>query len=111
MELWESILLLLGTILIIGGAGALIYFLDNPINDITPKNELTKQLCESSNGRWIECGNKCSINNQGNPEVACAQVCEEICQCGMILGLGCPAGYNCILPEGIADVGGYCEKA
>lgn len=68
---------------------------------------LDEESC-SGFGRWNECGNKCEIMNVGG-DVFCTQVCEEVCECGTIAGLGCPSGYECKLPEGVADAGGYCE--
>jgi len=68
---------------------------------------LNEESCVSGGGRWNNCGNKCEIMNKG--DVFCIQVCEEICECGTISGLGCPSGYECKMPEGIADALGYCE--
>ena len=101
-----SMFLLLATIVILGGAGALIFLIENP--DII-NQELTQSSCEEANGNWNACGSKCMLINI-DPGIACAQVCEELCQCGGIAGLSCPAGYSCKLPEGIADAIGYCEK-
>src|SRR3989344_7451232 len=109
MNLAESILLLTFSILIIGGFFFFLFFLsnqDDSINDLT----LTSSLCESSGGLWNTCGNKCQIINAGNPEVVCTQVCEELCECGALLGLTCPENYNCILPENIEDASSYCEQ-
>ena len=72
--------------------------------------EINQGLCESGGGVWNECGNKCEIENLGKEDIVCPAVCEEICECGTIDGLGCPSGYTCILPENVADAGGYCEK-
>jgi len=65
--------------------------------------------CESTGGNWNECGNKCSIDNQGKEGAACTLQCEMLCECGGIAGFRCPAGYECKMPEGIADALGYCE--
>ncbi len=71
--------------------------------------EMTKELCDSSNGHWTDCGSKCQIDNQGKEGVACTMMCEQLCECGGIAGFGCPADYRCTMPEGIADAMGYCE--
>ncbi|MBW2992937.1 hypothetical protein KY345_07035, partial [Candidatus Woesearchaeota archaeon] len=68
-----------------------------------------EELCESAGGHWNECSSRCGLMNVGNPDVMCTAVCEELCECGGIAGFGCPSGYNCVLPEGIADGLGYCE--
>lgn len=71
---------------------------------------LNEETCQESGGRWNSCGNVCSIMNQGNTDVACLQVCDEICECGTIAGLGCPEGYICVMPEGVDDALGYCAR-
>jgi len=73
------------------------------------KKTMTKELCESARGHWNECSSRCGIDNQGNPDIGCTAVCEELCECGGIAGFGCPDGYECKMPSGIADALGYCE--
>lgn len=107
MKLSVSILLLVATILILGGSGLIIYYIDNQINFT---DGLTDQVCTQAGGSWNACGNKCEISNAGNPNVACTQLCEEICECGTLSGLICPEGFECITPRGIADARGYCKK-
>tara|TARA_Y100000310_G_scaffold340918_1_gene438337 strand:- start:1317 stop:1643 length:327 start_codon:yes stop_codon:yes gene_type:complete len=107
MNLLTSVFLLIATVLIIGGSFLMIFLINNP--DVL-NNELTEQSCTDAGARWNTCGSKCQILNVNNPEVACVTVCENICECGTIAGLGCPDGYNCVLPSGISDAGGYCEK-
>ena len=70
--------------------------------------EMTPELCESAGGNWNECSNKCQIDNQGKEGIACTMQCEALCECGGMAGYTCPEGYNCRLPEGIADALGYC---
>ena len=105
MNLTESILLLIFTILIFGSSFLFIMYLQDPKN-----NELNYSICENSGGKWNECGNKCMILNAGNPNIVCLQVCEAICECGTIRGLTCPKDYECILPENITDAAGFCSK-
>lgn len=77
------------------------------VMDTCPVDE---QACINSGGRWNECGSRCQIDNQGKSGVACTTVCEELCECGTIVGLKCPSGYYCKMPSGIADAMGYCIK-
>lgn len=69
---------------------------------------MTQQLCESAGGRWNECGNTCQLLHQGQEGIACTLECQQLCECGGIAGFGCPAGYDCVVPEGIADAMGFC---
>jgi len=71
---------------------------------------LDKDLCEAGQGMWNECGSRCQIDNQNELEVACNLMCEQLCECGTLMGYGCPDGYTCAVPAGIADAKGYCEK-
>jgi hypothetical protein len=71
---------------------------------------LNKEVCENEGGKWNECGSKCAINNQGKEGVYCPAVCDPICVCGTITGLGCPSSYDCIMPRGVADAQGYCGR-
>lgn len=76
---------------------------------ISQKPEMTKELCEAAGGHWNECGSICGIDNQGKANVLCPEVCNALCECGGFVGFGCPAGYACKMPSGIADAMGYCE--
>jgi hypothetical protein len=69
---------------------------------------LTEESCEAARGHWNECGSRCSLDNQGKPATACPAMCEALCECGGIAGFGCPTGYTCRMPTGIADALGYC---
>ncbi|MBR9704366.1 hypothetical protein GOV12_03065 [Candidatus Pacearchaeota archaeon] len=73
-------------------------------------SRITQASCEDNGGRWNECGSKCGIDNQGKGDVACLTVCDEICECGEYVGLSCPPGFDCMIPEEILDGMGYCEK-
>jgi hypothetical protein len=68
---------------------------------------LTGESCRAARGHWNECGSRCQLDNPGKP-VACPAMCEQLCECGGIAGFGCPEGYTCQLPAGIADALGYC---
>jgi hypothetical protein len=78
----------------------------------TPDSEIftenLSQLCQEAGGHWNECSNRCRLDNQGNPDAVCIQVCEPLCECGGIAGFSCPEGYSCKMPSGIADALGYC---
>src|SRR5512136_639436 len=69
---------------------------------------ITAASCQAARGHWNECGSRCQIDNAGKTGIACPALCEALCECGGIAGFGCPAGYTCRMPEGIADALGYC---
>lgn len=73
------------------------------------KIALSENTCKSVNGTWKDCGNKCLIINQQNPEAICPALCEEICECGGENNIQCPSGYTCKKPN-IVNVIGYCES-
>ncbi len=79
------------------------------MNICESKEAMDKEKCTAAGGRWNDCGNRCKIDNQGKDGVACAMMCEAICECGGISSLGCPEGYTCNMPEGVVDALGYCE--
>jgi hypothetical protein len=70
--------------------------------------QMTEALCTAARGHWNECSSRCQLDNAGKPAVACPAMCEALCECGGIAGFGCPAGYTCRMPTGIADALGYC---
>lgn len=70
--------------------------------------DMNEELCSSAGGHWNNCSNKCQIDNQGIEGAACTMQCEALCECGGIAGFGCPKGYICKMPGGIADALGYC---
>ena len=107
MNLLTLLFLIIATIFILGGSATVIFFLENPDKFTGGLNE---QFCRENNGNWNTCGNKCEILNANNPNIACTQVCERICECGTIIGLTCPDGFRCETPENIADALGYCKK-
>jgi capsular polysaccharide biosynthesis protein len=110
MNLTESVLLLVFTVIIVIGTGAIIFLIQNPTENGNNQIVLNEQTCNSNGGNWNSCGNKCQILNVNNEEIACTQVCEALCECGTIAGLTCPQGYNCKMPENISDAKGYCVK-
>ena len=69
---------------------------------------LTAESCHAARGHWTECGSRCQLDNTGKTGIACPTICEALCECGGIAGFGCPEGYICRLPAGIADALGYC---
>ena len=69
---------------------------------------LTADSCGAARGHWTDCGSRCRIDNQGKTGIACPDLCESLCECGGIAGFGCPDGYSCRTPSGIADALGYC---
>lgn len=70
--------------------------------------EMSGELCSAAGGHWNECSNRCRLEHQGEADAVCPAVCETLCECGGIAGFSCSAGYECILPAGIADALGYC---
>jgi len=70
--------------------------------------QITRESCQAARGHWTDCGSRCAIDNQGKSGVACPALCEALCECGGIAGFGCPAGFTCRMPSGIADALGYC---
>jgi hypothetical protein len=69
---------------------------------------ITAGSCGAARGHWTDCGSRCRLDNQGRPETVCPALCEALCECGGIAGFGCPMGYSCRMPTGIADALGYC---
>jgi hypothetical protein len=69
---------------------------------------ITAGSCQAARGHWNECSNRCMLDNAGKPDVVCPALCEALCECGGIAGFGCPEGFTCRLPLGIADALGYC---
>jgi hypothetical protein len=69
---------------------------------------MTGALCTAARGHWTECSNTCQLDNAGKPAVACPAMCEALCECGGIAGFGCPEGWTCRMPAGVADALGYC---
>lgn len=73
------------------------------------KINLNSTTCNSAGGIWNECSNKCSIDNQGQGNISCTAVCEELCECGTGSNLTCPTGYACKTPSGVINALGYCK--
>jgi hypothetical protein len=71
---------------------------------------LTAESCQAARGHWNEGGSRCMLDNTGKTGVACPALCEALCECGGIAGFGCPEGYTCRMPAGIADALGYCVQ-
>jgi hypothetical protein len=72
--------------------------------------QMTEALCTAARGHWNECSSRCQLDNAGKPAVACPMMCEALCECGGIAGFGCPEGWTCRTPAGIADALGYCVQ-
>jgi len=72
--------------------------------------QMTGALCTAARGHWNECSSRCQLDNAGKPAVACPMMCEALCECGGIAGFGCPEGWTCRTPAGIADALGYCVE-
>ena len=69
---------------------------------------ITVESCQEARGHWNECSSRCRLDSAGKPDVVCPALCEALCECGGITGFGCPTGFTCGLPSGIADALGYC---
>jgi len=59
--------------------------------------EISKGLCEDSDGVWNECGSLCTGEPSGT---LCADVCVPLCEC--LSDIQCPPGYYCQI-SGIAQ--------
>jgi hypothetical protein len=64
--------------------------------------------CQQAGGNWNECSNRCRLDNQGNPDSVCTQICEPLCECSGFAGFRCPSGYTCKTPPNVPDALGYC---
>ncbi len=60
------------------------------------RQEMTKELCEDSDGTWNECGSYCTGEPSGEPCIAAG--CAKICEC--FSGFQCPTGYYCNISNG-----------
>jgi len=69
---------------------------------------ITAASCQAAHGHWNECSSRCRLDNTGRTGIACPALCEALCECGGIAGYGCPQGYSCRTPAGVADALGYC---
>ncbi|HJW96544.1 MAG TPA: hypothetical protein VJ485_00080 [archaeon] len=52
--------------------------------------ELTKELCQDSDGVWNECGSACAGEPPGT---VCTKECVPTCEC--YYNFQCPPGYYC----------------
>lgn len=66
--------------------------------------EITKELCEDSDGFWNECGSLCTGEPPGT---MCAQVCVPLCECKS--GFQCPPGYYCRTSGMVSGETGVCR--
>jgi hypothetical protein len=66
--------------------------------------ELTKELCEDSDGTWNECGSLCTGESPGT---MCAQVCVPLCECKS--SFQCPPGYYCRNSGIVKNETGVCR--
>jgi len=82
---------------------------EGPEQEEQERITLNSTTCNGNGGIWNECGNKCTINSQGQENVSCTAVCEELCECGTGSNLTCPTGSICKTPQGFANALGYCE--
>lgn len=78
---------------------------------VDTNNAITKSMCDSSGGHWVECGSAC----RGAPKgTVCSEQCVQYCMCGGIAGFSCPAGFVCTdyLPSSTTpDAMGVCKKS
>ncbi|MEM5812600.1 MAG: hypothetical protein QW286_02675 [Candidatus Aenigmatarchaeota archaeon] len=73
-----------------------------PVNFEPP--EITKELCEDSDGVW-KCESLCT-GEQAN--TSCSNICVPRCEC--ISNLQCPPGYYCNFSVNLSEEYGTCEK-
>ena len=67
--------------------------------------EMTKELCEDSDGTWNECGSLCTGEPSGT---MCAAVCVPVCECNS--DLQCPPGYYCRTSGMVPGETGVCRQ-
>lgn len=66
--------------------------------------ELTKELCEDSDGVWNECGSLCTGEPPGT---MCAAVCVPVCECRS--SFQCPPEFYCRTSGIMENETGKCE--
>jgi len=66
--------------------------------------EITKELCEDSDGIWNECGSLCTGEPPGT---LCADVCVPVCECSS--DMQCLPGYYCQTSGVIQNETGVCR--
>ena len=66
--------------------------------------ELTKELCEDSDGVWNECGSLCTGEPAGT---ICADLCVPLCECKS--DFQCPPAFYCMVSGAVANETGACR--
>jgi len=70
----------------------------------TFSREMTKELCEDSDGVWNECGSMCTGEAPGT---VCADVCGPSCECKS--DFECPPAFYCMTSGAVANETGACR--
>jgi hypothetical protein len=67
--------------------------------------EMTKELCEDSDGVWNECGSPCTGEPSGDACIAAG--CAHVCECRE--EWECPPGFYCMTSGAAANETGACK--
>jgi hypothetical protein len=78
-------------IALLGIAGALVTLVIAASYSLPAfSREMTKELCEDSDGTWNECGSACASEPPGT---VCTKECVPTCECRS--DFECPPGFYC----------------
>ena len=77
-------------ILLVVAAGLVVFVVALSFMSPALSRELTRELCEDSDGTWNECGSLCTGEPPGT---MCADVCVAVCECQS--SFQCPPEYYC----------------
>jgi hypothetical protein len=90
------------TLLAIAAGLILVVVVSFPNTRVVP--EMTKALCEDSDGVWNECGSLCTGEPPG---IMCIALCVPLCECKS--NINCPPGYYCKKSGAAEDETGACR--
>jgi len=92
------------TVLLAIAAGLVIVVMAVSFSPPAFSREITKELCEDSDGTWNECGSLCTGEPPGT---MCAQVCVPLCECKS--SFQCPPSYYCKTSGMVPGETGVCR--
>ncbi len=85
-------------------AGLVIVILSASFSLPRLSRDITKELCEDSEGVWNECGSLCTGQPPGT---VCADMCVPVCECKQ--EWQCPAGFYCKTSGATENETGACK--
>lgn len=91
-------------ILLAIASGLVIVVIAVSFSPPTFSREITKELCEDSDGVWNECGSMCTGEPPGT---MCADLCVPVCECKS--SFQCPPGYYCRTSGMVPGETGACR--